>query len=239
MGIRIKNLREYCALTQKEFAAKLGVAQTVISRYERGTIAPHLDTVFLMVNSSGLKPSGRYINWLLSGENVFNNHQCETLEELISYDGSPVVAEKPAGANSPDFIKIPLHGVFASLGPGAIVDEEHIIGWRAFSREWLSAERLDAKNLACIEARGDSMDPAIKDRDTLLVDTSISAVADDAIYILQKDGTLVAKRLQKLYDGSILVKSENPIYSTETVPREAAADTLRIVGRVVALMRRI
>jgi transcriptional regulator with XRE-family HTH domain len=62
IGRRIREIRGV-HLTQAEFARKLGVGQTQMSKYELGQSAPTLDVL------SKLKAySGKRIDWILSGE---------------------------------------------------------------------------------------------------------------------------------------------------------------------------
>lgn len=41
IGVRIKNVREACDLTQTQFASRLHMAQQTLSRYENGKSVPH------------------------------------------------------------------------------------------------------------------------------------------------------------------------------------------------------
>jgi phage repressor protein C with HTH and peptisase S24 domain len=96
---------------------------------------------------------------------------------------------------------------------------------------------LEPGKLALISAIGDSMSPTIRDGDLLLVDMRQRQVGDDAIYIIRRDSSLVAKRFQRLFDGTVSIKSDNPIYKEEVVPKDAASE-LNLIGRVVWIGRK-
>ena len=91
---------------------------------------------------------------------------------------------------------------------------------------------VDPQGLALISARGDSMEPAIRAGDLLLIDTSVDQVEDDAIYVLVMDGHLVVKRLQRFVGGAVSVKSDNAAYVEQTLSAEELSTYATITGRV-------
>ena len=62
LGRRIRQLRGF-DLTQEEFAKKLGISQSQLSKYERGIVAPPADV--LVQIKEQLRVS---IDWLLTGD---------------------------------------------------------------------------------------------------------------------------------------------------------------------------
>ncbi|MDP1664090.1 MAG: S24 family peptidase [Methylobacter sp.] len=130
-----------------------------------------------------------------------------------------------------DFALVPVYDVQASAGHGSHVEAELQTGQLAFKKAWLREKGLKIGHLAIITAKGDSMDPTICDRDTLLVDTRVDKIIDDSIYIVQADHHLIVKRLQQAFDGSVSIISDNPRYKEQTLTPEQAK-TLKIAGRV-------
>ncbi len=137
-----------------------------------------------------------------------------------------------SGELGEDFGLVPLYDVVASAGPGSAVDQEKVISQIAFRKDWLRQQGLNINSLAAITAHGESMEPTISEGALLLIDTSQRTVGGDAVYVLRRDGHLYTKRLQRLYNGSVRVSSDNPAYVDETVPPDQV-DRLDIVGRVV------
>ena len=76
------------------------------------------------------------------------------------------------------------------------------------------------------------MAPVLIDGDTIIIDEGVDQFDIDDIYVLELNGKRLVKRVQQLFDGAVLLISENPSYSRETIPRDRVRD-LRIVGRMV------
>lgn len=131
------------------------------------------------------------------------------------------------------FVLVPRYDIQASAGPGAFTDEEQIVDWLAFSREWVrSTLRVDPKWLVLLSALGDSMEPTIRAGDLLLVDRSVERFRDDAIYVIQIAGQLMVKRIQRFFDGAVVVKSDNSsAYVQQTLTKDEA-EAAHVAGRV-------
>ncbi len=224
IGSRIRQLRKSANLSQEEFASILGISQNVVSRYERGELTPKVDTLNQMIEQIGGK-AGYDIQWLVTGRGVVLN----------SVPESSISAARPNNTQqeNDEYVYLPLCDAIASSGAGSYVDDDAVIGSRAFSKQWIREEGLNSSYLTLIKCKGDSMDPTLKSGDTLLVDRSVTEVTDDAIYVLRLDDVLVVKRLQKIYDGSIYIKSDNTAYAPHQVPRSAIGASVHIIGRVV------
>lgn len=141
---------------------------------------------------------------------------------------TPVVDEDMAR----EFVLVPEYAVRAGAGNGRLVDGEDVVGRLAFRRSWLASHGMRAENLAVITARGDSMEPTVRDADILLVDTSINSIKADGIYLIEQGGELRCKRLQAMVDGSIRIRSDNPHYDAEVVAADHAG-LVRIVAKVI------
>lgn len=146
----------------------------------------------------------------------------------------------PALPTAPDgFILVPRYEVRASAGNGALVHSEQIVDYLAFKADWVRNTLGVAQNdLALISVKGDSMEPSLSNDDLILVDMRKNRVEDNAIYVLQLDGTLLVKRIQHKLDGSLHVMSDNPRYEAEVVDVDRAAE-LHVLGRVVWSGRRM
>jgi transcriptional regulator with XRE-family HTH domain len=62
LGRRIRQLRGFDA-TQEVFAKKLGISQSQLSKYERGTVAPPADVLMRIKEQFRVS-----IDWLLTGD---------------------------------------------------------------------------------------------------------------------------------------------------------------------------
>lgn len=134
---------------------------------------------------------------------------------------------------------MPRYDVAASMGNGSVIHNEQVVDHLAFRAEWVRTELgASPNNLILISAIGDSMEPSLRAGDLLLIDRSVESVRQDAIYAIAQDGELRIKRIQRLFDGSLIIKSDNPQYGPENLTVEQA-ERMRIVGRVVWSGRRM
>ena len=114
-----------------------------------------------------------------------------------------------------------------------LTGDRNIVDHLAFKPGWVRDRMgIEPGNLLLVEASGDGMAPTIRDRDLVLVDTSISRVRDAGVYVLDVGGDLCIKRIEKKLDGSMIVRSDNSLYSPESVAAENVG-SLRIIGQVI------
>jgi len=82
-------------------------------------------------------------------------------------------------------------------------------------------------------ARGDSMEPTIYSGDSLVIDKTMNSVTSDGgIYVINYDGELFVKRVQKQLNGTVAITSDNKNYGDIVIP-SSDLNTLRIIGSVV------
>ena len=114
-----------------------------------------------------------------------------------------------------------------------MIHSEQIVDHLYFKSEWInSVFGVPRESLVLISVLGDSMEPTLSNGDLILVDIRMSRVEDGAIYVIQYDDALLVKRLQKKYDGSVVIRSDNTLYEPEVLHGEDAIN-LKIVGRVI------
>lgn len=156
------------------------------------------------------------------------------LKHVVREPAAPYHVKVPEG-----FVLVPRYDVAGSMGNGQVIHSEQIVDHLAFRAEWVRTELGTSPNsLVLISAVGDSMEPTLRAHDLLLIDRSVMTVKQDAIYAFAVEGELRIKRIQRLFDGSLIIKSDNPGYSAETLPPDQAG-LINIVGRVVWSGRRM
>lgn len=220
LGERLKEIRN--GLPQADFAKQVGVTTNTVGRLERGENVPDAEYLKKILEIyPDIDPA-----WLLTGKGETKRGTVSIVAETrVTYAG-PEDIEK-------EYVLVPRYNVKVSAGGGSLVDNAQVIDHLAFKTVWIrTTMHLNPADLLLVNTMGDSMYPTIKEGDMLLVDKSQREVRDDAIYILLNDGALIAKRLQKLYDGSIQIKSDNKVYDTQLVPFDRV-NVLNIIGRVV------
>ncbi len=127
---------------------------------------------------------------------------------------------------------VPLYDARCSAGHGAWSDGAKVLTMLAFTAYSLRKQGLDPAKLSAIRVDGDSMEGLLNDGDTVMIDHSRSSLEGEAVYVIRLDDHLYAKRLQRQFDGSIHIISENKAYRDMIVPKDRLTD-LDIIGRVV------
>lgn len=220
IGRRIREAREVLGLKLKDVAEKTtNLSVSRISNYEQGERMPGPEEAIQLAPI--LKKSAAYLLCVDEGTSPF-----------------PEVIYEPSRRLGDEFVLVPRYDVQASMGSGAIVHSEQVVDHLAFKNNWVRNELgVRPENLLLINAIGDSMEPTLRAGDLLLIDHSVNSVKSDAIYVIGIDGELLAKRVQRLIDGTLIIKSDNPAYQPQTIP-PSEIDRLRVIGRVVWIGRR-
>ena len=136
-----------------------------------------------------------------------------------------------------DLVQLPLLDLKFGMGGGTELDLYHEPKLISVSRDWVRAfTSTDPQFLFMGTGIGDSMMPTIHDGDLFLGDRSqIMPRMGDQIWAITYYGMGMIKRLRPGPEGTWKIMSDNA-----TVPIETAADgEMSIVGRVVAVMRRV
>ena len=137
------------------------------------------------------------------------------------------------------FALVPRYDVRAAGGHGAVASEEEPSGFLSFRRDWVrDMLGADPARLAVINATGDSMEPLIHEGDLLLVDLSVTVPAGDDIYVLERDGDLLVKKVHPLLSGALIIDSLNQAYAVEAWS-PGVDHRLRFVGRVRMISRAV
>ena len=129
------------------------------------------------------------------------------------------------------YVSAPRYEVLAAAGAGAPVGDEVIKGYLGFNRQWLRDHQLMTDRLAVIEVQGDSMEPTLRDSDTVLLDMRTPELRDGDIYTLRRGEDLLVKRL-RLQGSNWLITSDNTSYPVELLDEDT-----QVIGRVVWLGR--
>lgn len=206
VGSRIREIRKEIQLDH--FAETLGVHTNTLRNYESGKRTP--DATFLVKLLEEFPETNP--DWLLLGEGSKERSVRQTQEEFVMFPRRKF----QVGAES-----------------GSLVESEQAVDFVSFKEEWVrSCLRVPRENLALLTVKGDSMSPTLNDGDLILIDLRSSRLEDSAIYVIEFADALLVKRIQRKLDGSVVIKSDNPVYEPEVIARENVAD-LQIVGRVV------
>lgn len=151
--------------------------------------------------------------------------------QLDTPQGLQVVNNSPEDSS----VEVPVLNVVASAGPGVSMPwNEEVMHKIRVSKHWLrnNTQASSFENLAIVTARGDSMVPTFEDGSVLLVDTSITAMKVDGVYVIAKSEDLYIKRIQRNMDGTFTVISDNKAYADQYISNPIKEGFL-VLGRVL------
>jgi phage repressor protein C with HTH and peptisase S24 domain len=203
------------------FARRVGITESLLRKYLAGG-TPGIDKAAMICAGAGVT-----LDWLIAGVGP---------KRAYRHEGA---SSSPSAATSDrEFAMIPRLAVEASAGNGALAHHEESAGMVAFRSDWLRRMGISPHAARALTAKGDSMEPTIRDGDILLVDTSIDRIRDNALYVVVLGGLVLVKRVHVKRDGSLTLISDNSVFPPEDVPAGETSD-LSIAGRVMWFGRSI
>jgi len=137
-------------------------------------------------------------------------------------------------AEASPFKDIPKVKARLSAGGGSFEVGSEIEGYYAFRKDWLATKGTINK-MVLMDIFGNSMEPELKDGDTILIDESQKDILAGAVYAVGIDDTIMVKRLEKLPNKLVLL-SDNKDYSPIYL-QEVEIDSVRIIGKVIWICR--
>ncbi|MBA4289376.1 MAG: c repressor [Pseudomonas sp.] len=192
---------------KRELANLSGIHETQLYKYIKGANAPSIAVAVALAHAGN-----ESLDWLLLGKS-----------------NSPAVE---AAIDENVYAFVPLYDARCSAGNGAWNERSRVLVQLSFTRYSLRKKGLNPADLACLRVDGDSMTGLLEDGDTVMIDQSRNALEGEGVYVVLLDDHLYAKRLQRQFDGSVLIISHNKEYQPMTVPKDRLAE-LQIVGRAV------
>lgn len=136
----------------------------------------------------------------------------------------------------PDLVELDQVDLRYGMG-GSYLDGPDVASKRAFSRALLRhLTPAPPENLFWALGDGDSMEPTIRSGELILIDRSQQTPRmGDGIWAVAWGEIGMIKRLRQLPDGSVEIHSDNPLIP----PARAVDGELHVIGRVVAVVRRL
>lgn len=195
--------------TQQELANLLGVNRSAVSQAKQKRGIPE-KWLLSLVRSHGVNP-----DWLLTG--------------LGSMRLGGVDDER-------EYVLVPKVRARLCAGGGSFEVGSEIRERLPLRYDWLRRKgRPDA--MVLMDIMGNSMEPELKEGDTVLIDQSNRDVLAHAIYAVGLEDTVLVKRLEKR-PGRLLLLSDNPQYSPIEL-RGDELETVRLVGKVIWVSREL
>lgn len=147
---------------------------------------------------------------------------------------SRVTALHPDDPTPDDVVFVPESRIEFSAGPGRSATYEWIEDQEpaTYRLSWFQKYGINPERVRRFRVSGDSMEPMLYARDTILVNTDETNVVDGKMYAIRYGDELRVKYLSRRLDGTLLLRSINPAYPVEEVPSELAQEHISIIGRV-------
>lgn len=129
-----------------------------------------------------------------------------------------------------DFKHIPKVAARLSAGSGSLECDEGVKDYLSFQAKWL-AGKGSAKDMVAIEVFGQSMEPVIREGDTVLIDQSRKEIIAGAIYAIGIEDTIYVKRVEKR-PGKLVLRSDNKEYDPILIEKEEL-ERVRVLGKII------
>ncbi|MCF8092140.1 MAG: helix-turn-helix domain-containing protein [Desulfotignum sp.] len=129
-----------------------------------------------------------------------------------------------------EFKYVPKATARLSAGTGSFDCDEQVSEYLAFPAAWLN-KKGSARSMVAMEVFGNSMEPVIREGDTVLIDQSQTQILAGAIYAVGVEDTIMVKRLEKHPDKLVLC-SDNKDFSPIYLGGDEC-DKIRILGKVI------
>ena len=139
-------------------------------------------------------------------------------------------------SDSDIFTNVPKVRARLSAGGGSFEVGSEIEGYYAFRKDWLKTKGAENR-MVLMDIFGNSMEPEMKDGDSILVDESQKDVLAGAIYAVGVDDTIMVKRLEK-HPNKLVLLSDNTDYTPIYLHRDEA-NSVRIIGKVIWVCREL
>jgi len=134
------------------------------------------------------------------------------------------------------FGKIPKVTARLCAGDGSFETGADVQSYHAFQTDWLRSKGKP-ESMVLFDIFGNSMEPEIKNGDTVLIDQSQQAILAGALYAVGIEDTIMVKRIEKRPNKLVLLSNHKDYLPVMLTREEASA--VRIIGKVIWICREI
>lgn len=134
------------------------------------------------------------------------------------------------------FARIPKVSARLCAGNGSFEVGGDVQGYYSFRKAWLT-KRGVPDQMVLLDIFGNSMEPEMRDGDTVLVDQSQKNILAGAIFALGIEDTIMVKRVEK-HPQKLVLRSDNRDYAPIYLEGNDA-NQVRILGKVIWVCREI
>ena len=148
--------------------------------------------------------------------------------------GKMFIAERGGSVIAPKYKSVPYVKARLCAGDGSFEVDETIHDYWMFGAGWLN-HKGSASHMILIDIYGNSMEPELKNSDTVMIDTSQKDILAGSITAVGIDDTIMVKRIEK-HPGKLVLRSDNKDYEPIYLGLDEM-DSFRIIGKVVWISR--
>lgn len=204
-----------------KLAKAAGVSPSALRKWLRGEAEPSRERLITFADAAGVD-----IAWLVRGEG--DQPILRDASNRRHAGGRDEIERPPVD----EFLLLPHKPKAAAAGSGKPAPEQPA-EFIAFRQDWIrTVFDLDPERVMLISAVGDSMEPGIRDGDLLLIDTRVEAFTEFGIYVFEARSERLVKRVQRKFDGTLYVISDNTVYQPEVISSDLASE-IKVVGKVI------
>jgi phage repressor protein C with HTH and peptisase S24 domain len=177
---------------------------------------------------------GIYVDQIDAGIAKLNERAAHFDSNQSSQQKPTILAVHPEDAQREDLVYVPESRIEFAAGNGRtvlyeLIEDEEPASYRL---SWFQNHRINPTKVRRFRVSGDSMEPFLYARDTILVNEEETSIVDGKLYAIRYGDELRVKYLRKLLDGTLVLHSVNPLYDDEKVSPELAQEHISIIGRV-------
>jgi len=196
--------------TQNELASVLGVNRSAVTQARKKDSIPD-KWILKLFRLYGLNP-----DWLESGMG----------DAFVSRGRHDSLSQVP----------VPKVKARLCAGGGSFEADAEVTGYCSFQSRWLEKKGEPSK-MVLMDIFGNSMEPEMKNGDTVLIDQSQKNILAGAVYAVGVEDTIMVKRVEK-HPHRLVLLSDNTDYAPIYLTAEDSG-SVRIIGKVVWLCREL
>ena len=217
-GERVAQLRNQKKISQAELARKSGIPQSTIAQIETGR---NKSTKKIIELAAALDTTP---NYLVNG--IEDLSVAPASSEVLSYKDRDL--KSITGA----FVTIPYYDINLSAGMGNatwVVREpnEKLL----FPEKWFVGRGIRVSSVKAMYVRGESMEPLLYNKDTILLDITDTEIVDGDVYAIIYKNRLYIKELRANENGIDII-SRHPDYKPMHVT-DSTFNEFKVLGKMV------
>ena len=216
LGEMLTHVRLESGMTRDDVIAKseTGFSRSSLQAWESGEREPKLDNLYDLAKLYGVHP------W-----------------QLISGGTShiPAPSVQANDVEDDEYAYIPAYDVEVSAGNGSVcLGEATATKHLAFRKQWLKSRSLNAKSLAALFTKGDSMTPTIPESAVVVINREHTQPLDGKVYVIRIEDRHYVKRIQWLIGGGLRLISDNKFYDPLDITKaDMEATNIEVCGQVI------